>query len=402
MIRMLSKLNNYADLQFVIGNADSIHEMKNTPSLQPFADEVVSFFNDLSKKVMVTGKAYSDVVTFGFWCRRSALLLEKNKYDDLSKRIGRGIVFHSTPSNVPVNFAFSFAAGLLAGNANIIRLPAKEFEQVTIICAAIAELLESKHCQLAPYIAMVRYPSRVEITDMFSAMCDSRVIWGGDNTIAEIRKSPLKSRANEITFADRHSIAIVNADAYLRDENKDKIAQDFYNDTYFSDQNACTAPRIIIWTGVEKQAAKDVFWDKVHMLVKSEYTLPPVQAVAKLHAFYKVASQRNVEIVPGEDQFITRVRVECIDAELMQFKYNCGFFFEYDAEALTEILPLCNERCQTLTYYGVSKEEFERFFMDEKPQGIDRIVPMGKSMDFSLVWDGYDLIRSLSRKMTII
>ena len=37
-----------------------------------------------------------------------------------------------------------------------------------------------------------------------------------------------------------------------------------------------------------------------------------------------------------------------------------------------------------------------------EPAGIDRIVPMGKSMDFSLIWDGYDLIRQMSRRITIL
>lgn len=82
---------------------------------------------------MNVGKEYFDIATFRFWRRKSALLREKEKYDDLSFRLGKGIVFHSTPSNVPVNFSFSFASGLLAGNANIVRLPAKDFDQVKII-----------------------------------------------------------------------------------------------------------------------------------------------------------------------------------------------------------------------------------------------------------------------------
>jgi L-lactate dehydrogenase len=50
----------------------------------------------------------------------------------------------------------------------------------------------------------------------------------------------------------------------------------------------------------------------------------------------------------------------------------------------------------------LEKSEIKNFLASERPRGIDRAVPMGKSMDFSLVWDGYDLIRSLSRKVTVI
>ena len=399
---MLPNLDKYKELHFIVGNKDTVNDMLTTVSLQPFSDEVIYFLDDLSKRVMRSGKEYSDLSTFGFWCRRSSFVQAKSNYDDISKRIGRGIVFHSTPSNVPVNFAFSFVAGLIAGNKNIVRLPAKDFPQVSIICDEINELLEEKHKHLAPYICMIKYPTIVEITSIFSSICDCRVVWGGDSTIEEMRQSPLKAKANEITFADRYSIAVIKADEYLKAMNKNKIAQDFYNDTYFSDQDACTAPRIIIWIGDKKNQAKSEFWYYIHSLAKKRYTLTPVQSVGKLHALYKVASQRSVKLEHSDDQLITRISVDYLDNELMSFKYNSGFFFEFDADGLEDILPLCQERCQTLTYYGIHKDELERFISKFRPQGIDRAVPMGKSMDFSLVWDGYDLIRSLSRKISII
>lgn len=402
MIHMLLNTGKYSELNFIVGNEETINKMQTAPALPPFADNVVSFLNDLSKYIMSSGRNYSDVMTFGFWCRRSALQQEKNKYDDISSRLGRGIVFHSTPSNVPVNFAFSLAAGLLAGNANIVRIPAKQFEQVQIICQALNELLQDSHRDLASYICMVKYPPITGLTDMFSAICDSRVIWGGDTTIEEIRQSPLKPRANEITFADRYSIAIIQADEYLKADDKERIAQNFYNDTYFSDQNACTSPRIVIWTGDNIEKAKAEFWENIYLLAREKYMLAPTQSVGKLSAFYRVASQYDVRLEKSEDQLITRITVSKLDQGLMNYNYHSGFFFEYDMIEFNEILPVCDGRCQTIAYYGLDKKEIERLVLDLRPCGVDRIVPLGKSMDFSLVWDGYDLIKALSRKISVI
>ena len=39
--------------------------------------------------------------------------------------VGRGIALHIPPSNVPMNFAFTMAIGLLSGCENIIRIPQK-------------------------------------------------------------------------------------------------------------------------------------------------------------------------------------------------------------------------------------------------------------------------------------
>lgn len=413
MIHMQSVYNeennamNYEhpSLQYVIGNSLTVANMENLNTLEPFSDLVVDFFNDLSKKLLRVGRGYSDVATFGFWCRRSALLSERSKYDDVSSRLGKGVVFHSTPSNVPVNFAFSFAAGLLAGNANIVRIPGKDFEQVSIISNAIRELLETNYADIAPYIVFVKYPPIQNVTGAFCRISNTRVVWGGDGTIAEMRQSALPPRANEITFADRHSIAVIDADGYLSLGNKDKIAEDFYNDTYFSDQNACTAPRVIVWLGKEKEKAKTEFWKRAHDLVQEKYAITPVQTIGKLHMLYKVACHRNIYLVKDInteiDQLVTRVKTENL-VDLMRYKYNSGFFFEYDAECIDEILPLCDERCQTLTYCGIDKETVNHYIRTIRPRGVDRVVPMGKSMDFGLIWDGHDLIREMSRRVIIL
>lgn len=392
---------SFNELQYVIGTPETVEQMQNVRPLRPFDDEVIAFFNDLSA-LLRSNRDYSDVATFGFWCRKAALLKERAKYDDITERFGKGIVFHSTPSNVPVNFAFSFAAGLLAGNANIVRLPGKSFEQVTVISDAIKQLLETTHQNMAPYIVFVKFPPVKEITDAFSSLCNVRVTWGGDMTVAELRQSKIPTRTTEITFADRHSIAVIDADAYLEADRKDTIIQNFYNDTYFSDQNACTAPRIIFWQGEKKEEAKADFWDRVHEKTVKEYTLAPVQAVGKLNAMYSVASQKKVKVEKSDDMFITRLDVDKIDKDLMNYKYNSGFYFEKDIENLREIVDVCDVRCQTLTYYGVKEEDFRAFLEEARPIGIDRIVPMGKSMDFALIWDGYDLIRQMSRRVTII
>lgn len=392
---------SFDQLQYVVGSPDTVENMRSVRPLRPFDDQVIAFLNDLSGELR-KNREYPDVATFGFWCRRAALLQEKAKYDDIQERFGKGVVFHSTPSNVPVNFAFSFAAGLLSGNANIVRLPGKPFEQVNIISDAVRRLVEGAHRNMAPYVVFVKFPPAREIADAFSALCSVRVIWGGDRTVAELRESEIPARTTEITFADRHSIAVIDADAYLAAERKETLVQNFYNDTYYTDQNACTSPRIIFWKGERKEEAKADFWGRVHELVRTKYQLAAVQAVGKLNALYTVAAGKKVKLEDGEDMLVTRLNIDEIDPDLMNYKYNSGFYFEKDIDRLAEILNVCDVRCQTLTYYGVEKAEFAAFLEECRPVGIDRIVPMGKSMDFALVWDGYDLIRQMSRRITIL
>ena len=392
---------NFNELEYLIGSPEIVENMKYAKALSPFSEPVVEFLNALSEKLRNV-REYSDVATFGFWCRRANLLKEKNKYDDLNVRFGKGIVFHSTPSNVPVNFAFSFAAGLLAGNANIVRLPAKDFPQVDIIVRKIKELLEEKYKELLSYICFVKYETVKEITDIFSEISNIRVIWGGDATIDRMRTSKISPRTTEITFSDRHSLVVIDADSYLEAENKERIITGFYNDTYYTDQNACTSPRIVFWVGKEKEKAKEDFWKRVREKVSENYDIKAVQAVGKLAAIYKAAVGLTVSLNKGNLVEVTRLTPKEITSEVMDYKYNSGFFYEADIESLLEITPICDIRCQTITYFGVEQVKFVEFMKNVTPRGVDRIVPIGKSMDFGLVWDGYDLIREMSRKVDII
>ena len=69
---------------------------------------------------------------------------------------------------------------------------------------------------------------------------------------------------------------------------------------------------------------------------------------------------------------------------------------------LQEIVHIINRKYQTLAYYGFMPEELNDFILKSGILGIDRVVPIGKTTDFDLVWDGYNLINSLTREITII
>ncbi len=393
---MIHMRQDSKDIQYVVGTKECVNNMQKVPALQPFSDSVILFLDALSRNLQSSAnKEFSDVASFGFWCRKAALLIEKKRYTDKIGRLGLGVVFHSTPSNVAVNFAFSFAAGLLAGNCNIVRLPRRNFQQVDIICSAINEVLK-EHVKMQPYIVMVRYDSSKDISDFFSSLANARIIWGGDATIERMRQSPIPPRSRDICFADRYSLLVMNADVLLAEASLEQVARAFYNDTYQTDQNACTSPIFIIWTGKEKSKGKQVFWEAVGKL-KARYDMAVSQVVDKLTAFYLLSAQLPVELVPMNDNFITRVVVSKMDAAFIRFKAAGGFFFEYDTDNLNELLPLLGVKCQTVTYYGLDRFLIEDVVRTSGCRGVDRIVPIGQSMAFSLRWDGYDLIYELSR-----
>ena len=396
---------HFDSVTYALGSAEIEAQMEQIRPLLVFSEEACAFLSALSARILkdAEAKAFPDVMTLGFWCRPAALRQMRRTYEADVNRLGRGIVFHIAPSNVAVNFAYSCLAAFLAGNASVVRLPSKDFPQVDVLCRIFAETL-AEFPALFPYFLFVRYGHEQDVTEHYSRLANTRVIWGGDATIEAIRRAPLAPRANEITFADRHSLAVLGADAYLAAADKARIAQDFYNDTYLSDQNACTAPHFVVWLGAAEKvkAAQEVFWRTLHALVKDRYTMQAVQAVDKLTQLYRLGACFEVRQVPAEDNLITRVRVAKLTEEMTAYRAGSGFFIEYAAQEIAEIRPLCTLSCQTLSYYGVERETLLQTVLAMRPAGVDRIVPMGRTMDFALVWDGVDLIRTMSRVISTI
>ena len=393
---------SFEKIDFCAGSAEILENMATQPVLPIFSEQTLAFLNALSVSLMKSAREYPDVITFAFWCRRAALLREKQGYDAQERRIGRGVSLHIAPSNVPINCAFSMAAGLLAGNATIVRLPSKEFPQTQLVAETVRRLLDGEYSDMAPYVALIRIPHDADIMASLSAVCDTRVIWGGDDTIRAIRQAPLNPRATEITFADRYSMCVIDADGYLATTEalKDRAAADFYNDTYLSDQNACTSPRLIVWLGGKKAAAKEVFWAKATELAKERYPLTGVQTVGKLTAFYTLAVEKEVQLASDiHECFAMRVRVAELAPELMDYRFNSGYFLEYDAAGLEEVLPMLTGRLQTVSYLGMESAAIKALVLQYRPRGVDRIVPMGQTMEIGLFWDGYDLIERMSRRI---
>lgn len=394
---------NSNKITVLCGSENGFDGMADIKPLAPFSDIACRALGEIGSAILKSreAKSFPDVITFGFFCRKANIDSMKNSYSDkLTGRIGRGVTFHIAPSNVPINFAYSLAAALLSGNASIVRASAKPFRQVDLVCECINEVLSREEFSpLKSYVNVVRYSRDKEINDYFSALCDVRIIWGGDNTIAEIRTSPLPPRSTEITFADRYSIAVIGARRYLDDSDKKKTARDFYNDTYLYDQNACSSPRLIYWLGSadEVSQAKKIFWENLHELLKSSYAVEPVIAVDKFTAACRMSIDHGAQSAKSADNLISRIEVDALFRDIYDYRCPGGSFIEYSDTTLDALADIVTRKYQTLSYTGIDKEDIYRFVSEKALCGIDRIVPIGKTADFSLTWDGYDLVLQMSR-----
>ncbi len=387
-------------LEWIIGS-----EIPEVSPMQPYSEDVVRFLDALSKDLRKAGleQGYPDLVSLGFWCRKSNILQLKKQAGDMNCRLGRGLVFHITPSNVPVNFAFSYFFGLLAGNSNLVRIPSKPYPQVDIICQLIAKQLECPEYKMIRVgTAFVRYGHDKDITDNFSQRADSRIIWGGDAAIQEIRQSPMKPQGTEIVFADRYSIGILDSETVVQaaPEVLSHLAKQFYNDTYLMDQNACSTPHTIFWMGTQKEEARRLFWNAVLRETKA-YALEPIKVVDKYTDLCRVCMEHRAEIreVQEFENYLYTVALTELPQDITVLRGRFGMFYQMDLSELQQLAPYLTGRVQTVLYYGIEKEQILEVVLRNHCQGVDRIVPFGSALDMNVYWDGYDIIGQLSRRI---
>lgn len=386
-------------VEYLFGTED----IKIVP-LVPFDDKICDFLDALSKALREEedAKKYSDIITFAFWIRKANLMKMKEEYRD-ELRLGKGLVFHIAPSNVPINFAYTFVFGFLSGNSNIVKASSKRFPQTKLICKVMQKVAEQQeyHWVKQQNAIIIYDKEETAYTEYFSKQCDVRVIWGGDHTIQEVRRMPMQSRSTEMTFADRYSFAIISAAAILERKEMDlaNLAEKFYNDTYLMDQNACSSPHLICWMGEENEikTASERFWFQVYQKVNRDYPLEDIKVSDKYTIACEMAALGKIQQLKTYGNFLYVSRISDLPDDVTQLRGKFGLFFEYRLRKLDELSDIISKKVQTCAVYGIEKEKISEWMVEKHVCGIDRIVDIGKTLEIGLFWDGYDVVRELSR-----
>lgn len=96
-----------------------------------------------------------------------------------------------------------------------------------------------------------------------------------------------------------------------------EIAKGFYTDTYYSDQNACSSPRLVVWMGNSIKTAKEKFWNELEVLVRNDYEMKPIQAVDKYTSVCMLGMKENNQHLVSKDNYVVRMEIDTLKSYLM-------------------------------------------------------------------------------------
>ena len=167
------------------------------------------------------------------------------------------------------------------------------------------------------------------------------------------------------------------------------------------DQNACSSPQLILWLD-DGAEARERFWQSVYDCAEKKYRLQAAVAVDKYTQMCEDAVNLDiVKAVSRKGNLLYRAELETLLPDMTELRGEAGYFYEHVISCLDELKNNITEKFQTVTYFGIDPFEIRRFVITNNLRGIDRIAPVGRAMDISIIWDGFDIVRTLSRVVSV-
>jgi len=318
--------------------------------------------------------------------------------------VAAGLVLHITPANVDTMFMLSWALSFLAGNANVVRL-------TTRVSPLMQELLESLNAVFAasPDAAasnlFITYEHDDAITTRLSLACDARLIWGGDETVKRIRAVPMNPHANEMAFASKRSLSVFAGAAYalLAGPDRDRLAERMAADLAPFGQMACSSPHALYWVGAAAETARprDDFAERPEKAMAAKATEPDLGAATRRINFaFAAAAEGRAEAIRHQ-AWTTAVYATNPAAAESADACGAGLLSHALIVSIDELEAVLRRDHQTITYFGLDTGQRERLARIAGRAGADRLVPVGRALDFGPQWDGYDLWADLTRVVVV-
>ncbi len=386
----------------MFGSSSELPVLKTNNYFIDVADVLVlNFLSDLSKSVLKNPyfKSEPSFISLGFWLRKSNMkrILSENSYIKESdsyvvKPIGK--VFHLCPSNVDTMFIYSLVLALLAGNKNVIRISSKlESDLIFRLFDLFNSLLQKeKYKSLIDYINVVSYDRSNSLNEEISSNVNGRIIWGGDETVNQFKKFSTKPKVKDLYFTDKVSLSIINlVDISKFNESIDDIATNLYNDIYTFNQKGCSSPHSLFIVGLttDKKEALERIYIKLSEMAEANYQ-EDISSIASLKLNQSVVDiiEEKISKTINSSNYITFSELSS-----NEIPHSCGAGYLYYklVDTLEDVIPFINAKTQTITYTGLNNLELKEFLNKIDVETVDRIVPIGKALDFDYIWDGYNI-----------
>ena len=366
-----------------------------------FNSEVINILDRVSRKIIMGIKKQEIEETFlyfAMWIRKRNLEKLKEMYKT-ECRYGRGISVHIAPTNVPTNTLFTIAFGLLSGNSVAVRVSERLEDQISkglrifdkeINGSALPNIYSAFKCEY-------------EDSDWNDLQFESRalVIWGGDRTVQNVITEYKNKTVKFLTFPNRTSLAVLDPiQIDLLDEKElNRLARNLANDIYLFGQRACSSPRLMMIKGEQSNSNIQIVKRFLNSVGNygSKLAGNGIDAKDCFVNAQRISTERKIRNLSGQKNlFAPLYQAEDVEVNLdniIEGSRDAALPIVFEDE-WEHVVKYTRNDTQTLILAGVTS-----ILEAAKKTTITRIVEAGNALNIGIIWDGYDIISELTRRI---
>ena len=376
----------------------------------PFHKDTLSFFEILSQRLIheSVGKPdMADALALGYWLRRSNISKMQRHFEQVQQvtkgiRVPVGQVFHVSPSNVEVLFAYSWALSTLCGCVSVVRVSSKLTDLTRRIIGVIEQV--ATESAMVPTWAFVSTPkSDVFTIGKLIKESDALVVWGGNQSVESIRAFARKPTSIEVVFPDRESLSVINTEAFNRLSNTQvqELAAKLAKDVASFGQQACSSPRVLLWVGSNFDQSKIIgFYERLAAAMTARGFIPTASEAAQRRLFVHRLAANSEQLDLWTFGPLQVVSVSP-NSKFRSPHPGNGIVVHSKYKSLQEVSQGLSDGDQTISQFGFDRDDWEQAIVSWSGKAPNRVVPIGTALDFNFIWDGHDLIQEFTRNVVL-
>ncbi len=310
-----------------------------------------------------------------------------------------GVIGHWPAANIEIQPILSLTCALLGGNGCLVRVPSG---LVGVTRQLMESLLEADSAGLLSHrIAAVSFDhSRTDLMEAMAQAVDGAMIWGGGESVSQVRRLPFPHWARLLVFGPRVSAAAMDAKTWGNRADRSSWCRRIARDVWQFDQQACSSPQALFLERGEGYDPKEFVEDlktafeqenRAHPRREIEPSLS--SAICLARASWLLDEKGNAAVFPASPDW-TILLGESSD---MPNPTQGRTLSVFTVDDLLDVISKFDGTLQTLGL-GIGDREREQVLAKAAGRnGVDRIVKLGRMHVFGSPWDGTELIRPLVR-----
>ena len=310
-----------------------------------------------------------------------------------------GVVGHWPAGNIEIQPILSMTCALLGGNGCIVRVPVGLAEPTRWIIDALAQADRDGTVIERTFLAHFDH-SRIDLHAAMARVVDGAMIWGGEESVTQVRALSFPHWARVVVFGPRLSVAVMDADTWGKQSERLSWCRRMARDVWQFDQQACSSPQTLF---LERDASCDpaefvedlkrAFEEENRAHPRAEIEPSLTSAICRARSSWLLDNTANRASFPQSPDWTILQGTGAEIPEPTQGRTLTVLL----ADDLMDVVSRFDGTVQTLGL-AMKDSNRERLLAETAGQhGVDRIVRLGQMHVFSSPWDGMDLVRPMTR-----